>query len=714
MAMPSRLLTVLQSLRLHRSAKALVAAAMVNLLLVPAVHAADPPPLRVITDPNPNFGGVWVDTTNNELIVSDDDKHSVIVYSRTASGAATPLRQIQGGHTLIDFPASAIVDTVNNEIWSAMNDTSERAVAHSRTANGNVAPLRFIDLATILGASSNRAWGWSVDATNNEVMGSFQSRESVSVFDRTLGTLSREITGTSTGLNDPHGNALDLVNNEIFVTNEGHIKGSPLVPPSITVYSRTASGNVAPLRTVTGSSTGLNVPKHISVDTTNNEMAVANGGGDSITVYTRAANGNVAPLRTITGSLTGLNHPTGVSIDAVNNEIAVTNWGNHTVTVFSRTANGNVAPLRTITTTPGGAQVGIGNPGAMSVDLTNNEIAVNNCVSHPRLAVFNRTDNGQVAPKRVLEGANTHISRSTHGVWIDTVNNEIAMPSGMENAILIFDRLAAGNTAPKRIIQGSNTLIQSASKGIMIDTVNNEIVMPSGSDANTALQKVSVWDRLANGNVAPKREFNSEDFNVGGESPVGIWVDATNNEIWVAEGSNPYKILVFDRLATGTVTALRSITGTSTMLDHPRQIALDLIHQEIFVTNNGDRASDPPVFGSVTVYNRLDNGNVAPKRFIQQVIQSQVISPRSMWLDTVNNEIGVGDSKTNQISVFPRDWSAATSTPTATATPAAATSTPTATATATPVPPTSTPTATATPSGPTKTPTPTATKKPHP
>ncbi len=642
---------------LVRSLAVLASVVFATVTFGPAVaQAADPLPLRRVSDPNPNFSGIWVDTTNNEIVVSDDNGHSVIVYARTASGAAAPLRQIQGTHTFIDFPVGVVVDLVNQEIWVAMNDTSERATVYARTANGNVSPLRSIDFKTVLGSSSNRSYGWSVDTVNNEVVGTFQRRLSVSVFGRATGSLIREITGSSTQLNDPHGNFVDNVNNEIFVTNEGHILGQPPALPSITVYARTASGNVAPTRTIQGTSTGLSIPKLIHVDLTNNEMAVANGGNNSITIYARTANGNVAPLRTIAGLLTGLNNPTGVFIDKVNNELLVANWGNHTITVYARTANGNVAPLRTITTSPGGAQVGIGNPGGLAIDLVNNEFAVTNCVSHPRLAVFDRTANGQVAPKRVLIGPATRISRSTHSVSIDTVNNEIAIPSGQENAILIFDRLASGNATPKRVIQGANTLIESASRGAVIDTVNNEIVFASGTDPDSGNPKISVWNRLDNGNVAPKREFNSSD--IVGVSGAAVWVDATNNEIFVSARGDPDtgilpRIAVFPRLATGTVSATRIISGSLTMLDHPTQIAVDLTNNEIWIANLGDRSLDPPIQGSITVYNRLDSGNVAPKRFIQGP-NSMVGFPRSLWVDPVNNEAGEGDSKFNWIQVFPR------------------------------------------------------------
>ena len=58
---------------------------------------------------------------------------------------------------------------------------------------------------------------------------------------------------------------------------------------------------------------------------------------NSITAYRRTASGNVLPLRTISGELTQLDHPLGLGLDAVNNEVVVANFGsNHrrTVTVY--------------------------------------------------------------------------------------------------------------------------------------------------------------------------------------------------------------------------------------------------------------------------------------------------------------------------------------------------------------------------------------------
>jgi hypothetical protein len=232
----------------------------------------------------------------DELFVTNGGGDTVTVYARTANGNMAPIRTISGGATGLSTPRGLAVDTVNSELAVANSLNPPSITVYALTANGNVAPLR-------------------------------------------------TISGAATGLTvETVGLAVDTVNNEFFVTI-GASSG-----PSVLVFSRTANGNVAPLRTISGAATGLVVPYGVAVDTVNNEVAVANLSGSSVTVYARTANGNVAPLRTISGAATGLSGPIGLAVDTVNNELAVVNniIGNSSVTVYTRTANGNVAPLRTL------------------------------------------------------------------------------------------------------------------------------------------------------------------------------------------------------------------------------------------------------------------------------------------------------------------------------------------------------------------------------
>ncbi len=178
--------------------------------------------------------------------------------------------------------------------------------------------------------------------------------------------------------------------------------------------------------------------------------------------------------------------------------------------------------------------------------------------------------------------------------------------------------------------------------------MNNEIAL-----VNEVTPSVTIYARLASGNIAPLRTITSADFS----KPVGVAIDTVNNEIVVTNDGGDggvSAVLVFPRTGNGLLAPTRTISGASTMLDKTRQLQVDMTNGEYIVTTQGDRAVVPPVFGALLVWNRLDTGNVAPKRFIRDAGVSAVRHPRSVWVDAINNEIGVGDSKLNEIRVFPR------------------------------------------------------------
>ena len=80
------------------------------------------------------------------------------------------------------------------------------------------------------------------------------------------------------------------------------------------------------------------------------EIYVGNGGDptNSITVYSITANGNTAPLRTISGTNPAFNYMLNIAVDKKNDEIIVTDFMDNAIKVFDRTDNGNIVPLRTI------------------------------------------------------------------------------------------------------------------------------------------------------------------------------------------------------------------------------------------------------------------------------------------------------------------------------------------------------------------------------
>lgn len=272
--------------------------------------------------------------------------------------------------------------------------------------------------------------------------------DSILVFDHTQNGNTpplRNITGADTLLSNPHRVAVDTVNNEIVVANNGAGK--------ITVYPRLGDGNVAPLRVITGSNTGLNKPEDVAVDTEDDEIVVLDKGSNAIYVFSRTADGNVVPLRTISGAATKLNTPRGIALDYINDEIFVTNDGTNSVLVFSQTADGDVPPIREIV----GALTGLNKPRRPAVDPINDELVVPD-MGADAVFVFSRTANGNVAPIRTISGALTGIN-NPEGLAVDTVNNEILVGNKGGQSLLVFSRTANGNVSPIRIISGPATLI---------------------------------------------------------------------------------------------------------------------------------------------------------------------------------------------------------------------------------------------------------------
>ena len=370
-----------------------------------AAHIAggDVPPARVIADPYPTLHSVAVDAVNDRVFVSDPNRHAVWSYDRRAaskgSEAVTPLTGIRGPATGMMFIAAVTVDPAAREIYTVDNDIGDRMMVFPYDADGNAKPIRALSVP-------HQAWGLSINPVRKEIAVSVEGPREIVVYAQNANGSDpplRMIRGPRTGLGDPHGVFFDSKNNEIVVANHGNQNGRETAPgsvaparrggggergalvggrfdePSITVYPGEATGDVAPVRRIQGSKTGLNWPMAISVDVGHDEIAVANSGDSSIRIFGRTASGDAAPVRVIKGARTGIHGPMGVTFDVKNDELWVANYGDHTALVFARTAAGDVAPKRIVRNAPAGSPtVGFGNPGAVAYDSKRDELLVPN------------------------------------------------------------------------------------------------------------------------------------------------------------------------------------------------------------------------------------------------------------------------------------------------------------------------------------------------
>ena len=361
----------------------------------------DRPPVGVIQDPYPAFHGIDMDVERGELFVADDNRSSVSVYRTDFSphdGIHEPARRIMGQQVDLGYACGVAVSPEHKEIY-AVGGEGHSVKVFSTNATGDVAPSR------IVGLQDRATVDVFFDRKHDELFVSIQHTNKVAVQSRTAAEDDepvRFIQGPKTGLSDPHGIFVDADHDEVYVANQGHWQRfesgekhrnfmetdrtatltpstGKFLPPSITVYSRTAQGDAAPLRIIQGPRTGLNRPERVYLDPVSDQIAVTNSGDASVLFFEREAHGNVAPVRILQGPATGLAIPAAVFVDTIGDELWVSNWGNHTATVYPRTAQGDVPPLRTIRSAPKGTlSLGLGNIGDVAYDPKRKEILVPN------------------------------------------------------------------------------------------------------------------------------------------------------------------------------------------------------------------------------------------------------------------------------------------------------------------------------------------------
>lgn len=261
----------------------------------------------------------------------------------------------------------------------------------------------------------------------------------------------------------------------------------------INVFARTAAGDVVPLRSLHGPSTGISNPTGIAVDQVHGELYVVNSNTHTITVYSSGADGDVAPLRTLQGAATTLTNPIDVVVDAAHGEIFVADYDQAAgVKVFSRTAEGNTPPLRVISSSNRCTY--------LALDPFHGELYVA-ARYHGVVQVYDRAASGNATPLRSIWGSTSGINEP-NGLAIDAANDELVVSDNYNSSLRIFARTADGNVAPLRVLQGPLTSL-SAPQGIAVDALNGEIVATNYYGGSTAA--VLVFARTPSGDVAPLR-----------------------------------------------------------------------------------------------------------------------------------------------------------------------------------------------------------------
>ena len=192
-----------------------------------------------------------------------------------------------------------------------------------------------------------------------------------------------------------------------------------------------------------------------------------------------------------------------------------------------------------------------------------------------------------------------------HGIRYDAIHDEIVVPNQFGQAILIFRGDADGEDAPIRVIQGPLTQLKRPDR-VDIDPIHNEILIPEDD-------KLLVFPREANGNVAPKRVLSSTG-NTLGESNV----DPIRNLLVVggttrANGRREDALLTFRRTDQGDVKPRSIITGPKSRFDSGARMAINAVRGLAFGTIRGNSVASDESF--VGVWNYIEDNGDAPPRW---------------------------------------------------------------------------------------------------
>ena len=243
----------------------------------------------------------------NVVYVADFFGQTIRVYAAGASGNVAAVRVLNP--PLLGQPRRVAISTEHDELITTASGCC--IATYPRTASGSaVAALRMVQ------------WGG--------------------------------LSGSVTRLNYPQGVVLRKSSDEIIVVDSERNPDSSY-SGVVLFFARMASGNTAPTRVLKGTQTLLGSGAFgVAYDSIHDEIIVLSSDSTTLRISTFAgtASGDTAPLRSIAGNLTLLEIAAGVVYDSASATIYVWQGGYNgylpRVLAFARTANGDVAPMRVI------------------------------------------------------------------------------------------------------------------------------------------------------------------------------------------------------------------------------------------------------------------------------------------------------------------------------------------------------------------------------
>jgi hypothetical protein len=586
-------------------------------------------PIAVTTDMI-DPGGIARDSSGR-IYVSNTSTNKVTIYAADSTGNAPPLAVIGGAKTRLASPTAVALDG-SGEIY-VLNTGTSSVTKYPSSGNGS-------------------------GIQNEAPIG--------------------RISGPKTQLRDPIAMTVDAAG-DVYVANQ---KGGPTRPVKdyspgvITIYTAGSNGDVAPVRTIKGKTTGLTDPVGIALDAdgdvyVGNNSTYVNRNASypaSIEVFSAGSTDDATPLAVIAGGQTNISYPQGIALDSERNIYATgfTPSGNSTfssINVYPVGSNGDVAP----STFLGGPDSGLNSDNAIALDEAGN-LYVSNSAGGPAgtgmVTEYSTGSVGDALPINTFTSSFTGINGSS-GIAVDA-GGKIYVANQSDNSIGIYASGTYGSKFPTATIAGDKTgMLNPFSIGL--DSIGNIAVLNRDN-------AITMYPAGSAGDVMPSATIDVG--NGGKTSPTAIAV-SSRGKLYVASqavvdcnqrscfqtGSD--NVAIYRPGSDGSTKPSAVISGPDTGLASPSAIAVDR-NGNIYVSNEGPPQCMPYCGcipsgpGSISVYSPGSNGNVKPIATIAGA-NSEIRFPYGLAVDaddsiSVLNDSGFGNFAGQPFRLVPGVW----------------------------------------------------------
>jgi len=404
---------------------------------------------------------------------------------------------------------------------------------------------------------------------------------------------------------------------------------------------------------------GLDDPRAMALDTVNHRFFLADENNGRVLIY-NLNNDNTFPDRlpdfvlgkqnftsrvASSPSATILSFPYGLAFDSANNRLFVADRGHHRVLVYDTATitNGeaavNVLGQASFTTqTSATTQSGLNTPQGLAYDAANQRLFVSQTGAH-RVSVFDVSTitDGEAAINVLGQpdfttgtAATTQAGMSRPmGMAYDATGGRLFVAEENNNRLTVWDvnTITDGENAVNVLGKADFTTVSGPSsqsvmlgvRSVAFDSATNKLYVGQGSNG----QRVLVFDiaTLTDGepaiNVIGKSNFTTTTGTVSQSNltPSDLLFDPTLDRLYVSEGYD--RVTVFD---------------VSTITDGEN--AIDALGQ----SDNSDTTNPTPVY-------TRSGANDGPNQF-------GLFNPEDVLLDTVNHRLYVADNGNRRVAVY--------------------------------------------------------------